>query len=547
LHNDAAMRVSRPVLAISLATFASATLAAACAAPVSLDPDEVEDGVAVPTGKEDDFYSLSAREYVLEGRATVTVEDGAGLARAKQLIGLKHVAIAWFLNQYLVDKEEEDANHAYGGFGAMVKTGSYDDLKITAEPDGRTYSFTFRQLVAGRENLLTKLPLDSHGVLSVEIGKPTNDEMARLDTNAEWYRQAPWSEWDPSKVSADQKETLALTVRPETASRDAWWDYARLLDDGKLTVDVHFGWDYHSNYHLKHSRAFYDWLVSTKGFTSPVSSFDEYTRTSGPLTKKITADGKPVTVEVRIFYGKPGSDTDPDTAAGGIVLENDVRASLKQSDVIVYSGHSGPFYGFALANWNKTDEGDLDDTDMASADMPPGKYQIIVAEGCDTYMIGEAFKQNPNKQGKNVDVITTTSFSNAATPATVEDFMTRLIETDSHGRHRPRTVSSLLEDLDSNSYWFHTMYGVHGIDDDPQLHPYARTDLMCHACSKNADCGGVGNACVRLSGAGAGKVCAPACTSDDACGDGYRCAKIASSSSSTIYASMCVPRQNRCQ
>ncbi len=541
LHSIAAMRLLSTSLAGLLAT---ATFA--CSADVApITAEDTEDGVVVPDGKEDDFFSLSANEYVLEGRSTVTVEAGAGEARARELVTLKHIAIAWFLNQYLVDKEEDEANHAYGGFGAMVKTGSYQDLELT-QLDEVTWQFKFSQLIAGRTNLLTKLPLDANGVLQVEIGKPSNDEMAQLETNSEWYRSAPWDEWNPATAAADKKETLALSVRAEKKSTDAWWDYTRLLGDDKLTIDVHFGWDYHSNYHLKHSESFYNWLVNTKDFHSPVSSFAKYKRTSGPLTKHISANGRDVTVEVRIFYGKPGSDTDPDTAAGGIVLENDMRESLRKSDVIVYSGHSGPFYGFALANWRMTDEGDLDDADMLTAEMPADKYQIIVAEGCDTYMIGEAFKLNPAKQGKNVDVITTTSFSNASTPATVEDFVTRLIELDSTGRHRPRTVAAMLTDVDSESYYFHTMYGVHGIDDNPHLHPYARQDLMCTSCSRNADCGGVGNSCVKLS-ASAGKVCAPACTDDSGCPTDYKCKKIASASSSTIYASMCVPKTNVCQ
>jgi hypothetical protein len=527
------MRVLSSVLAACLAT------SAACAAPDTLAPDEVEDGVAVAEGKEDDFLSLSAREYILEGRSTVTVEEGAGEARAKELIGLKHVAIAWFLNQYLVDKEEEESNHAYGGFGAMVKTGSYEDLAIT-KLDDRTYEFTFRQLIAGRTDLLRKLPLDGD-TLTVEIGKPSNEAMARLETNAEWYRESPWSSWDPSTVGADQKETLVLTVKPERDPVDAWWDYKRLVEDGTLSIDVHFGWDYHSAYHEKHARALYAWLTGEKGFKSPVASFDAYTRRSGALRKTIQADGRPLTIEVRLFYGKVGTETDPDTDAGGIVLENDMRESLRTRDVIVYSGHSGPFYGFALANWRKTSEGDLDDADMLTAEMPADRYQIVLAEGCDTYMIGQAFKMNPAKRGKNIDVVTTTSFSNASSPATVEDFVTRLVEVDSRGRHRPRTLSALLTDLDSNSYWFHTMYGVHGIDDNPRLHPYARLDRMGASCSVNADCGGVGNACIRPR-ANAAKVCAPACTDDTGCGEGFRCAKVASQASSTIYASMCVKR-----
>src|SRR5262245_25935555 len=115
-----------------------ATLVATGCASTPTDPEDFEDGFVVPAGKEDDFFSLSASEFVVEGRSTVTVEDGAGADRAKELIGLKHISIAWFLNQYLVDKEEDEANHAYGGLGAMVKSGSYQDLDIV-QLDATTY------------------------------------------------------------------------------------------------------------------------------------------------------------------------------------------------------------------------------------------------------------------------------------------------------------------------------------------------------------------------------------------------------------------------
>jgi hypothetical protein len=524
--------------------FVAVLVAASCSAATPAT-EEVEDGVAVESGKEDNFLSLSAKEFVLEGRSSVSVAAGASDREVRKIISLKHIALAWFLNQYFVDKDEEDANHAYGGFGAMVKTGSYEDLDIQKEDD-TTYSFKFSQLIAGRVDLMKKLPLDSRGRLTVEIGKPSNDEMAQLETNNEWYRNAPWDAWDPSKVDAAKKETLTLTVHAETASTDAWWDYKRLLDDGTLDIDVYFGWDYHSNFHLKHSRAFYDWLVGEKGFKSPVSSFDSYTRKSGPLVRTIDANGKKVTVAIRIIYGKPGTDTDPDTDAGGKVLEDEMRDSVKKRDVIVFSGHSGPFYGFALANWRKTDQGDFDDSDMLVADMAT-KYQIVLAEACDTYMIGEAFKDNPNKNGKNIDIITTTSFSNAATPETVETFITKLVELDSSGRHRPRTLKSLLEDLDdeAGSSGFKTMYGIHGIDDDPKLHPYANVAAACRSCSANADCGGPGNACITVGHSG--KRCAAACTDDSGCSSGYSCRKVASASTRTIYASMCVPTDHVCR
>lgn len=536
----------------SLPWLLSAALTACAVSGPGTSPDP-EDGVVVPDGKEDDFYSLSAYEWVLEGRTTVTLEPelaGASAeardARVRELIGYKQIAIAWFLTQYLVDKEHDDPNAGFGGFGGLAKAGAYEDMDVRAV-DELTYEFRFRQIVAGKKTLDRALPLRIEGatrVFDLEIGKPTNEELAQLETNNEWYRSAPWSGWNPANVPAERKETITFSVERERSSSDAWFDYESMLADGVLAIDVHFGWDYHSEYHIKHARALFSWLKG-RGFQAPVDDFDDLQRDSGPLTKTIDADGREIEVRVGIFYGKPGSATDPDTDAGGRALEEDVRASLASADAIVYSGHSGPFYGFALANWRTTAEGDFDDSEMSTAAMPAERYQIVFAEGCDTYHIGEAFRRNPAKpDGRFIDIITTTSFSNASTPAAVQDFIGRLIELDSLGRHRPRTLKSLLSDLDGNSYYFHTMYGIHGIDDNPALHPYADLEMTCQACDSNADCGGPGNLCVTVGGA---RSCVAACTDDRGCPDGFACRAIASQSTGTVYASACVPANNACE
>ena len=436
----------------------------------------LEDGIVVEEGKEDDFLSVTAREFIIAGTDQVVLEaeyadrsEADRLARAHELISLRQIALAWFLNQYLVDKEHDEPNAQYGGFGAMAKAGDYASLNVR-ETAPLTYAFDFEQLVAGRVDLMTLLPTRmgpdaTRRALTLTVGLPTNAEMARLETNSEWYRSAPWSPWNPTTVSASQRRDLEVTIRRETESSDAWFDYQRLFEDGVLDVDVHFGWDYHDAYHVQHARALDGWLRN-QGFRAPVASFAALTRESGAYTRTVNADGRTIQIAIRIFYGKDDSATDPDTAAGGRQLEDDMRASLRTRDVIAYSGHSGPFYGFALANWRTTEEGDLDDSELESVEMPSDRYQIVLAEGCDTYQIGAAFARNPNKpELRNLDVITTTSFSNASTPATVQDFLSRLIERDSRGRHRPRTVRSLLQDLDSNGYGFHTMYGIHGIDD----------------------------------------------------------------------------------
>lgn len=129
--------------------------------------------------------------------------------------------------------------------------------------------------------------------------------------------------------------------------------------------------------------------------------------------------------------------------------------------------------------------------------MPADRYQVVLAEGCDAYQIGTAFKENPAEAGKNVDIITTTSFSDAASPAAVQQFVAALIARDSVGRLRPQPVSRLLTQLGGNSWTFKSLYGMHGIDDNPKLVPFRNTERFGTTCSANADCGGPGNLCVR--------------------------------------------------
>lgn len=558
------MRDMRNVLrALTAATLLSTSILGCAADEPMLLPsdsidglDAVEDGEAVEDGKADDFLSATAREFIVSGTSTVVIEDtyntrpeSERLARAAQLVTLKQTAISWFLNLYLVDKDEEHGGESWGGFGAMAKNGDIASTNLR-RVSGNTYTYNFEQVLAGRVDLMTRLPTQTGPVLAdgtrtrtfvLQMGRPTNTQLAQLETNAEWYRNAPFSEWNPTTVAAAMREDVTLTMRPERTSQDAWLDYNRMMEDGVLDIDVHFGWDYHDAYHVRHAREMFSWLRA-RGFTTSVASFDQLTRTSPPFTRTITANGRPVRIEVRLFYGRTGSDTDPDTAAGGRQLELDVRNSLNTRDVIAYSGHSGPFYGFALANWRMTDEGDLDDREMESVRMPADRYQVVMAEGCDTYQIGSAFGRNPSKPNlRNLDVFTTTSFSDASSPATIQDFISFLTERDTRSRHRPRSVRTLLQNLDANGSGFHTMYGMHGIDDNTRLHPYADTEMMGEACATNANCGDVGNLCIRNSSR-TPRYCTAACTDTTGCPTGFVCSQIASTSTATIYGNACVRR-----
>jgi hypothetical protein len=89
------------------------------------------------------------------------------------------------------------------------------------------------------------------------------------------------------------------------------------------------------------------------------------------------------------------------------------------------------------------------------------------------------------------------------------------------------------------------MYGIHGVDDNPKLHPYGNAENLCKSCSSNAACGGVGNSCVSIGDSG--RRCVAACTADAGCPDGYKCKEVASASTSTIYGSYCVPATRTCE
>jgi hypothetical protein len=243
-----------------------------------------------------------------------------------------------------------------------------------------------------------------------------------------------------------------------------------------------------------------------------------------------------VKVEIRLFYGRDGGRTDPATQAGARALEEDMRESFRTADVIIFNGHSGPFYGFSLANWRVVSDGtgDISYREIETLEMPADRYQIAVADGCDTYQIGEAFARNPNKPGgRNVDVITTTNYGTADFPYSTMNLVLHLIESGPDGYHRPPTIRSLLRDLRLGHY-DNPLFGLHFVDDNPKRHPYADMEWVGYECSQHDQCGAPGNRC-----ASAGRVCAAACTSDAGCGAGYRCIPIAAGNA--IYDRGCLP------
>jgi len=496
-----------------------------------------------------EFYSESAYEFVVEGRTALELEDGlrdasdeAQTQRLHELIGLKHVAIAYFLTQYFIEKDDNEPGAGWGGMGGLARAGSYRELDIR-RVDSLRYEFTFQQIVAGPVDLLRHLPLetgeDGQPRFVVTIGNPSNAELAELESDHEWFRSQPWAGWNPARAEPAQRVDQMLSISPAERGADAWLDYPRLFEDDKLTIDVHMGYDYHNQYHVAHSRTVFQWLVGELGFEPPVATFEQLDNTSGPFRRDLDANGRTIGVELQLFYGKDGSSNDPSTDEGGRVMDEDFRRSMATADVILFSGHSGPFYGFALANWKRTSEGDISYREIESIEMPADRYQVVMADGCDTYQTAQAFERNPNKLGgRNINVVTTTSWGDAETPDTVKSMITHLVGTDPQTDvHRPRTLRSLLTQLE-NAGDAAPLYGIHFIGDNPRLHPYADTSYLCEPCSYHRQCGAAGNRCANLGDEPG--VCVAACTASEVCPAGYTCERIARPSAHAIYDYGCI-------
>lgn len=542
--------MGKRALALSLAVLLGIGCSSVAEEEAGGDPDDV-------LVDDLNFFSNAAREYTVTGESSVEIEasyddrtDAVKRARALELVKLKNMQIAWFLGQLLVEKDKKDRNKNYGGYGGLVGFGSEPDTDV--RPDGgRRYRFKYEVTVAGSKDLISKIPGEGNAegkTFRLAMGRLSNEEMARIEFGDEWYEQDPWKQFDPQKLPADRLELIDLRIVPAPRSEDAYLAYDRLYADGVLTIAVHFGYDYHTRFDTTGSRQLYNILTKERGFASPAAQYKEYLPSQGPLTKTITSNGKPIEVKVWIHHpgnapqGIPGPD--PNTDEGGRQLEADMRQSLREKEVVIFSGHSGPTYAFCLANWRNTAEGDLDDTEIPTTPMP-STYQIVMMDGCDTYATGAAFWKNPAKADRtNLNVITTTSFSNAG----YVDSTLRMVDAltlETGGRMTAQTVSQLTRGFDRDQGEdFHTMFGVHGVDANPKYDPLSNRSTLCKPCRAHDECGGDGNRCTRISSRVS--ACTYGCTTDSGCPEGYACMPIASVTAQTVKTKQCVPVSKRC-
>jgi hypothetical protein len=202
-----------------------------------------------------------------------------------------------------------------------------------------------------------------------------------------------------------------------------------------------------------------------------------------------------------------------------IELTRTMERSFQTADVVIYSGHAGEGAGFILDYQPKHE---IRAADFATLPMSD-KYQIFVLDGCRTYRsYVDDLMKNPAKTFDNVDIITTVN----TTPFSVGyqvlwEFMYWFTLTDGDGNHFPLTWQALLRGVNTANF-DDVHYGVHGIDNNPKVNPHGGA-AACTPCERDSDCGAGGNMCLGYPG---GAACGVACSTDTACPDGFRCARL---------------------
>jgi hypothetical protein len=526
------------LLSYRLVVLAAVVVAAACSSGSPAPDPAVEQGDVselVPDGKADNYLSPTSMEYRLSGQGKLALDaswstktDVEKEAHAKELLGFKFKAYTHFINVYVSNKEGTESNARYGGFSGMARGSTIDSLVEATDATKMAWTFMWDLEMGAPRDILTKLTIKTGatGDKTFLVKMPVLDESALL--NASYP-----SEFDPSTFTGPM-EDLEVGIAPIKSSFDAWPDYKALLDDGKLDVMILVGGDYNAErYDLKAAEQIFGWLKGA-GYQHPAATYKELTLDSPPLTNSFKANGKDIKVEVSFYHA--------DIVEDGKLA--DLRAKIIEAyqtkDVLIYDGHAGEDPGYSGVVYHYNPRYAISANDMAKLALP-AKYQIYLFNGCKTYAAyPDALYKASGKTTANLDIISTVNFSwLTMQPFTTSGFLLQLTALK-NGTHDPRTYLEVLTEINKSNNW-NVYYGVHGIDDNPHVSPYADPSALCKSCTADTACPGMGSKCVKLS---AGRVCAAECTADDGCPQGYACKQIAVGSQ--ITGMQCLPKANKC-
>jgi hypothetical protein len=468
-------------------------------------------------GKFDNYISTNAREFELHGHAHVTLpadfdslDDEAKAERLDRLVQQRLTTVSRSVQRHVEDVVREynrDLKSHQKQFFTYFRPNNTQRHEAEIV-DGNRARFAFEMELVGSPLLMSRVAPDSttRRTFDVEV--------------KEWN--------DPSG------EIVTVEIKG-SPSRDSFPQYHKMFEDGVLDIGMHFGGDYNAGrYDIETAKWTVEYLLEKGWKNTAVTSFDDLTLDSPPFTQTIYVEGRNIEVQVYISHSEmDGPGEQPRLAEA-------MKKSFAERDIVLYSGHAGSGAGFILDYHPRYEIPARDFATMEMAD----KYQIYVLDGCNTYRtyVDDLLK-NPAKDFSNVDIVTTVN----TTPfgrgyMVIHQLLYWLTITDEAGNHYPLSWQTILRGLNTKDY-DNIYYGVHGVDDNPQINPHASEGVACTPCASDSDCGAGGNLCLNYR---TGSACGVACTTDEACGPGYRCARLFEAEDYWYIPKQCVRRDLTC-
>ena len=481
--------------------------------------------------KSDNYITSNQREFDLSGEATATLPDNFLDYReidqpgvAQDMADERYKEIVWgSIDAYIQDRLTE-ANGAGDGWKTLFGV-------FSAPPEDWKYSMYWRPYHGVDAEIIEITDTTVRFRFSLGfLGSPEFQDFLtdKKKSDRQFFLDLPASEHG-------DEESITVDMEPSD-SKDAFPKYDVLFADGVFDVGVHMGGDYNNErYDLDRGRWFVDDFLLEEGWvsTTGVTNFDELTINSGPFVKDLIVEGKPV--EARIFI----THADMSDSEGGETLVAAVRETLKNRDVFIYAGHAGANHGFIL---DYSPRVDFSPSMISDAEMR-SDYQVFAFQGCGTYhtLVGDV-TDNPSKTFDNVDIVTTFNSTPFSTGYTVLEGMVEwLTLTSERGEHYPVSWMRILDRFNAGKGET-VMYGVHGVEQDPQINPNGSEGIACTPCSATSQCGAGGNFCLAMDDGGA---CGVACTTDEACEPGSECIDVFATDY-FHHPKQCVPKSRSC-
>jgi hypothetical protein len=469
--------------------------------------------------KGDNYISTNAREYLLSGTAVAQLPEGFDELDDEEKARTVESTVGSHLSKVvrsirstitnLVRKANGGTLNKKDSFFIYIKRDAGESNSSELQSDG-TVSFQFELELVGNWYLMSKVAPGNGTVRTFEL-----------------------------KVQSDSGEPTTELIQVQmqaTESKDAFPKYNELFEDGIFEIAIHFGGDYNSDRHdLETAKWLVETLVKDGWENAFVSDFEGLKIDSPPFTRKVKVEGRDIEVRIKIVH------SDMVEASNEEQLALSMKESFANADIVVYSGHAGTGAGFILDYQPKFE---IKAVDFATLPLAQ-KYQIYIFDGCNTYRTYvDDMMKNPAKNWDNLDIMTTVNTTPfGAGYQLIWELIHWFTLTNDRGDHFPLSWKTILRGINTHRFK-EVHYGVHGIDSDPRLNPHGGLDMLCKSCQADGECGPGGNLCL---GYNSGASCGVACTTDTACPQGYRCARLTEDPDLFHLPKQCVRRDYICQ